>query len=54
MRFPPLNMDADQALPFRPVIGHPGFRVQRAGQVPVALGAHASPDRGAYPRPQGP
>ena len=53
MRFHPLIANADQALAFQPVIGHPGLRAQRAGQMPVALGAHARPDRGTLRRPQG-
>ncbi len=37
MRFHPVITDVDQALAFQPVSSHPGLRVQRAGQMPVAL-----------------
>lgn len=53
MRFHPLIAEADQALALQPVIGHPGLRAQRTGQVPVALRAHARPDRGTLRCAQG-
>ena len=53
MRFHPMIADADQGLALQPVVSHPGLRAQRSGQVPVALRAHARPDRGPLRCPQG-
>jgi len=53
VRFHPLIADANQALALQPVVGHPGLGAQRARQVPLALRAHARPDRGPCPGPQG-
>ncbi len=53
MRAHPLIANTDQALAFLPVIGHPGLCAQRPGPMPVALGAHARPDRRALRCPQG-
>ena len=53
MRFHPLIATADQALALQPVLGRPGLRAQRTGQMPVALGVHARRDCGPCPCPQG-